>query len=187
MNAINDDTAQRLDLWLDGGPERSAGADLSDRLAADAELAAEERALRALFSQLESARVTVKPGFADGVMARLPRRRRAFSWVLAASLLVLFAAGGLGLLRLAGVGGSLGVLSALGDFVATSLVAGAGLLGATWSGVGAAVREWLGPSPVTWGIAAAVLVSLGLLLLSLVRRRVPALERSRSGRDDDTD
>jgi hypothetical protein len=185
MNAMNDDATRRLDLWLDGGPDQPPSSDLSARLAADADVAAEERALRALFAQLEAARVTVRPDFADSVMARLPRRRSAFSWVLAASVLAMLAVGGLGLLRLAGVGDSLGVVAALGDFVATGLIAGAGLLGATWSGVGAAVGEWLGRSPLSWGVAAAVLLSLCLLLVSLVRRRVPALQRGRSGRGDD--
>lgn len=186
MNTMNDEILERLDTWLDGGCHEPEASQLRADLAQSEELAAQERALRNLFAHLESSRLDVPPDFADRVMAALPRRRPLVSWGVAAAVLVAFGLGGLALLETSGLGGgSLGLFSAIGDFVATSLVAGAGLIGATWSGVGTAVREWLGPSPVNWVIAAAVLLSLGLLLVSLVRRRVPAVQRSRSSRGDD--
>lgn len=192
MNTINEETLKRLDLWLDARPAGRTGADeetaptgLSEAVASSPLLAEEERSMRALFTQLREARVDVQPDFTDRVMAALPRRRPLVSWAIAAALLLGFALGGAALLSASGLGGSLGLFSALGDFVATSLLAGAGLLGATWSGIGTAVREWLGPSPLNWVIAAAVMLSLCLLLVSLLRRRVPALQRSRSAPRDD--
>ncbi|HVS65396.1 MAG TPA: hypothetical protein VMT85_18035 [Thermoanaerobaculia bacterium] len=198
---MNEETLMRLDLWLDqtldqrldqqpddctADAEEAAPAGLSQALASSPLLAEEERSMRALFTQLREARVDVDADFTDRVMSALPRRRSLVSWAIAAALLLGFALGGAALLSASGLdGGSLGLFSALGDFVATSLLAGAGLLGATWSGIGTAVREWLGPSPLNWVIAAAVMLSLCLLLISLLRRRVPALQRSRSSRRDD--
>lgn len=190
MMSTTNDTLERLDHWLDDGRDGAADAPapaaLSEPLAARDDLAAEERALRRLFAQLESARIDVAPDFADRVMASLPRRRPLVAWGIAAAVLLALGLGAVSLLAAAGIGGeSLGLVAALGDFAATSLAAGAGLLGATWSGVGSAVREWLGPSPVNWVVAASVMLALCLLLASLVRRRAPAVAARRSARRDD--
>jgi len=190
MSTIHEETLKRLDLWLDGCPE--SGSDqtgphsLAEAVASSPQLAAEERWMRSLFAQLERVRVEVRPDFADRVLAALPKRRPLWSWGIAAGLLLAFALSGVALLAASGLGGgSLGLFAAVGDFLATTLLAGAGLLGATWSGLGGAVREWLGPSPLNWAIAAAVMLSLILLLASLLRRRVPAFQRRGSSRRDD--
>jgi hypothetical protein len=84
-----------------------------------------------------------------------------------------------------GVSGGLPILSdvaAVLDFLASTAVAGAGLLGASWSLLGARVGGWLQASPINLAVAAAVLVASSLLLVGLVRRRRAALEPSRSDR-----
>jgi hypothetical protein len=59
------------------------------------------------------------------------------------------------------------------------LVAGAGLVGATWSGVGAAVGEWLGASPVRAVLALVAVVLLNVLAVRSLSRRPRAAEARR--------
>jgi hypothetical protein len=71
--------------------------------------------------------------------------------------------------------------AALGDLAATALVTGAGLLAASWSGVGMAVGEIFSASPGILVGCALLLSLLVLLLVSLVRRPRTAAVRDRVG------
>jgi len=102
---------------------------------------------RRLANAFAAVKVAVTPGFAERVLANLPephwaaRRTPALPWLWPVAALLAF---GLGALGFAAGGESLGpagsILRTVGDFLASTTLAGAGLMGATWKGVGIAVR-----------------------------------------------
>ena len=158
--------------------------ELADHLAQCAGCAGERRRLLGLHRALGEARVPVRAGFERQVMAALPApawqrtpaavpRRSLLAPALA--LLVLALASTL-LLTAAAAGGpvpGLGVLAALGKMSVAALVAGAGLLGASWSGLGMALGELFGAAPGVLVGFSLLLVLLSLLLASLLRRPRP--------------
>jgi hypothetical protein len=171
-----------VELELDG----RLGDEQRSRLAAHAAECARCRAARRsqarLASLLAATRVEAEPGFRERVLAALPaagweaRHPRAWRLPLAAFALL----GGLAAALLGASsahvepGGSLvGALLALGGLARAALLAGAGLLGASWKGVGLAMRELL-DSPLDLAALGLLVLCLDLLLLSLVRRRRPA-------------
>jgi anti-sigma factor RsiW len=182
---VTEHDAELLDRWVDGQLEADAAGSLRERLGGDAALRAEEAELRSLFAAFELGKVEVRDGFADSVMARLPRRARASR--LAVALLVAAGLAGLAasLALLAGSGLPTGgsVVATLGDYAATLLLAGAGLIGASWRGVGEGVRAFLALSPANVAIAVGLSTAAALLLFALLRRRgAVAAARSRPGR-----
>jgi hypothetical protein len=58
-----------------------------------------------------------------------------------------------------------------------TLQAGAGLLAASWKGAGLVFAETLS-SPMSLGVFAFLVICLNLLLISLVRRRRPAVREA---------
>ncbi len=128
---------------------------------------------------LAAARVPVRDGFADEVMDRVAAgassERAWMAWGLAAAALLAVSSG----LLMAGSGGSEGFLGALASALSATLLAGAGMLGATWSGVGAAMDAWLGASLATWAVASLVTAGLVFLCARTVRRAKRATVRSR--------
>jgi hypothetical protein len=78
----------------------------------------------------------------------------------------------------------LAALDALGGMLRAAALAGAGLLGASWKGIGLIVEDIIS-SPVSLGAFGFLVVCLNLLLLSLVRRRRPstAAALGRGGRE----
>jgi hypothetical protein len=147
--------------------------------------AQEELRMDGLDALLEAGRVPVREGFHARVMASLPsagweaaRRpaRSAAFWrwpvaVLAALVALTRALVGMSSTQLAPGGSFLGALAALADLFASSALAGAGLLGASWQGIGLVTSEILGEIPGGLVAFAVLVVCLNLLLLSLVRRR----------------
>jgi hypothetical protein len=61
----------------------------------------------------------------------------------------------------------------MGGMVRAAALAGAGLLGASWKGVGLIVENIIS-SPVSLGAFGFLVLCLNLLLISLVRRRRPS-------------
>lgn len=184
MNTIDDATVREwLDLDLDGelGPEDKAR--LEDRLAASSELRRERRLLASLRTLLAESRIPVRDGFRARVMSSLPATawerqlgdERVPSWVLPVVLVVVFAAGGALTLAFGGSGASdsqaFGIASAIVDFFATTLLAGAGLLFATWRGVGLGLETLIADSGVSLVAMALLVVFLNLLFFRLLRRR----------------
>jgi hypothetical protein len=188
--------------WLDrsedaarvGGGEPLSAA---ERSALDAHLAgcaacrAERDELARLADALAAARVAVRPGFAAAVLdaiearggaaweSRAPRGARAWRGPLALLGGLGAAAVAIGLVAAGpepAAGGS--VFAALYDLARAALLAGAGLAGATWSGVGAAVAEWLGDAPSRWVAAAVAVTGLNVLAVRLARRGAGAPLRS---------
>lgn len=183
--------------WLDAAGElcldESGAARLAAELASDARLAADAAGWNALHRALREDRIEVRAGFEQRVMAALPepawRTSRSRSWgaypVLVAALLACtvgatFLLSGLADQPLAGTG------LALADFFQTTLLAGSGLLGATWVGLGLGLEELFassGASLLAFGVA---VLFLNLLFLSLLRRRgaAPAAARASAPEDD---
>lgn len=175
-----DTVRQWIDLEIDGALPPAEARRLESALADEPGLAAEREALRELHRQLEASRVAVRPGFRESVMARLPEAsweptgRRG--WALALGLAVLLAgAAGLSLATGSTATGSLfGVLGAIGQALVASMLTGAGLLGASWRGVGLALEELLSASPSTLVVLALGVVLLNALFWRLLRRRAGA-------------
>ena len=66
------------------------------------------------------------------------------------------------------------ILGSIADLLSTAALAGAGLLGATWRGVGLVLHDLLAGSPVTLIAFAATLVAINLLLWRMLRPRLKA-------------
>jgi len=149
---------------------------------------------QALHAMLASSRIQVRDGFADQVMTALPSaawerrlgRRRAPAWALPAALAVIFAFAA-ALVLSSSSGGpeshALGIFSAVFDFVRTTTLAGAGLLFATWRGVGFGLQELIAESGLNLLALAAAVVFLNLFFIQLLRRR-PAVARQTSDPHD---
>ena len=187
-------------------PDASTREQLPDGLSEDCklELFHERKQLERLRELIARMRVEPRPGFADEVMAAVHRERQAsdlmsakeavdqeiaadlerssprpmvVSALAAAALLMVVAAALVGTGN--GTGGLVGTAAAVGDFAWSTLLAGAGLLTASWQGVGATVGAWLRESTLNLVIGLALVVGLNLLLFHLLRRRVAASARRR--------
>ena|SRR5687767_11643133 len=173
-----------VDLAVDGAltdEERAAAVAVGQ--GEPRELAAERRRLERLHAGLAAARVTARSGFAHEVMAVLPAEpawargagaRVVGGWRAAVAALAVLAIAASALLGLGSesVGRSvpaLGALAAVGEFAAAALLSGAGLLSASWRGVGLALGEALDlPAQVVFGLG---VLALNALLVLLLRRR----------------
>jgi predicted anti-sigma-YlaC factor YlaD len=177
-----------LDLDLEGALPAGDGPRLAAHLADCADCRAERQHLAALHESLAAARVPVRAGFGDRVMASLPEAAweghaaPAARWAWAAGLVGLLAAASAALFAVSGArlapGGSLaGALGALAEMLAMAAIAGAGLLGATWTGLGMAVGQLFARSPGTLVAVALLAICLAALTVSLLRRPRPAERR----------
>ena len=190
---------QKLREWLDldlegelGGEER---ARLQEALAHSRELAAERRQLQSLGRLLQAGRVPVRADFQHQVMAALPpagwERPAAGAWRLPLAMMLILALGAS--LLLVSVGGESHVIAtggALMDFAQTTLLAGSGLLTASWRGAGMGLEEMFAASDLNLLAMAFFVFFLNLLFVSLLLRRRPkatadAAERTVSATDAD--
>lgn len=194
MNSMDEATlSEWMDLEVDGALGDGERARLRDLMASRPELAIERRALESLHTLFDEGRIAVRPGFQPQVMAALPRQpawRRsesapsipAWGWPLAAMLA--FALGAAWLLAGSGAlaGGALGGTAlAMLDLASTSVLAGSGLLFATWRGVGLGLGELLGNSYLNLAVFALMVVCLDLLFFSMLRRPATAEAEDRAG------
>ncbi len=179
-----------VDLELEGELREEDKARLDALAETEPRVQDERQALESLHRMIEGDRVEVQPGFTARVMATLPRawweHQRASAglpvWALPLAMMLVLALGGSLLLagaeetgRFAGVG--LAVL----DFVQVTFLAGAGMLFATWRGVGFGLEQLIADSGVNLLAMVAGVVFLNLLFLSLLRRRPRATESAKSG------
>ena len=193
----------QLDLEAEGELSPAESRRLADHLEGCADCRAARRQSVALGELLDGAKVPVAEGFSARVMAALPEPawrtagegaaapqaaasspaspRRALAWAvgLFAALAVVST-----LLLTAALGGADGLpggglLAAVGQMAVAAVVTGAGLLGASWSGVGLAVGELFTSAPGTLVAFALLLLFLSGLLFVLLRRPRQAEESSR--------
>ena len=181
-----------LNLDVDGMLEREERARLEEHLAGCEECRREREELIAFEKLLERSAPPVRSGFADAVMAALPpagweaRSPRTWRFPLAVAAMLMLVAG----LMMAGstsasAPSGLAALDAVGGMLRAASLAGAGLLGASWKGIGLIVEDVIS-SPVSLGAFGFLVLCLNLLLVSLLRRRRPSVapEAAARGRRD---
>lgn len=164
-----------LYLEADGGLTTSERAQLHRHLLSCARCRREREELPALFDLMSSDRVAVREDFTEQVMSSLPpagwQARNPRSWVAAAVVMVLLS-GASALLIGAGAGeipGG-GALVAIAELFRSTVTAGAGLLAASWQGLGMAVGEAVGGSPVQTIVFALFVLAVDILFLRLLMR-----------------
>ena len=178
-----------LNLDADGMLEREERARLEEHLAGCEECRREREELLAFEKLLERSALPVRSGFADAVMAALPpagweaQSPRTWRFPLAVAAMLMLMAG----LMMAGstspssAPSGLAALDAVGGMLRAATLAGAGLLGASWKGIGLIVEDVIS-SPVSLGAFGFLVLCLNLLLISLVRRRRPSAASASSAR-----
>ena len=194
MNSKNTDhSAYRewLYLELDGALNPLQRKDLRDHLAVCFECRREQGELIALDEMLIASRIAVRSDFTEDVMSALPpaawQARSPRSWGAAVAVLVMLLVGAAALVTTAGQGLTsistvATLLATVADLFRSSIVVGAGLLGASWKGLGLAMQEILSGS--IWNLLAvgALVLAVNMLLIGLLRRRYRyARDEHRSG------
>lgn len=180
MNRPDHSTFQEwLNLDADGRLAPEERARLEEHLAGCQECREERAELAAFQGLFERTAVPVRSGFADSVMATLPhagwegRSPRTWQFPVAVAAMLMLVAGFLIAGSSSSVPSGLAALDAMGGMVRAAALAGAGLLGASWKGIGLIVEDIIS-SPVSLGAFGFLVLCLNLLLISLVRRRKPA-------------
>ncbi|HXT19798.1 MAG TPA: hypothetical protein VN811_09220 [Thermoanaerobaculia bacterium] len=185
MDTADNDPRLLVDLAVDGGLAATEREALRARLAGDESLCREEREMQRLHEALAAGRVVARPGFTAAVMAALPESapwadRKLLGWRSVLGTLAAVLALALGAFGIAGARGADGVgfaaARAVVDFAASAALSGAGLLAASWRGVGMAVAAALDlPATVVFGIGVVAVNALLIALLRRPRRRRAAL------------
>jgi anti-sigma factor RsiW len=170
-----------LTLDADGALDRAERARLEEHLAACPECRHLKEEIRgevlALNTLLRGAAVEVRPDFQTSVMSALPtagwesRSPRAWRFT-AAVILLLGVAAGLMVAGSSAAPSGLGALFAVGGMLRAAVVAGAGLAGASWKGLGLILDRVIA-SPLSLGAFGFLVVALNLFLFSLIRRKRP--------------
>ena len=174
---------QWVDLDLEGELGVEDKARLDEIAAAESEVRAERRALESLARMIEDDRLPVRPGFTERVMAALPaawwerHRSRAGipGWALPLAMMLALALGAaLALGSLEGASRFAGLGMMVVDFMAVTLLAGAGMLFATWRGVGFGLEQLFADSGLNLLALAIAVLFLNLLFFSMLRRQPKA-------------
>ena len=188
-----DHTSLRELLYLEIDGELKAGerSRLQQHLSDCSDCRQERRELAVLDRLIADSAIEVEPSFTREVMDGLPaagwESRSPRTWWLALAAVLLLSMVSLALVGSAGedalVTLPIGAVSAIWDFASTSALAGAGLLAASWKGMGIALQDVLGRS--VWNLVAfGVLVfCLDFLLLRTLWSRRTAAERAGQTRD----
>jgi anti-sigma factor RsiW len=173
---------------LDGALTTGERSQLRDHLVYCDQCKAEKEELIRLERLLTDSHLPVRAEFCDEVMASLPasgwEARFPKSWIAALVAVVALVVGAAALISSA-AGGLEPAVPLAGAFVAilemlqSSALAGAGLLTASWKGLGLAFQELLGGS--IWNLLAISVLVFAvdfLLIRMLVRQARPAAERA---------
>jgi len=192
----HDRLQEDLDLDLEGLLAPADRARLAEHLAGCAACRRERESLQELHLRLAASLVVPREGFSGEVMRTLvpaPWEARApivWRWPFA----MLLALGGLAAVLLGSAAaelephaGSFDAFVALARLLESAALAGAGLLGATWRGLGSGFAEWLGASKTHLAAAAGLVLAVNLLFLRLLRPTARSVaggggRASRSGR-----
>lgn len=185
---------QWLYLEPDGELSRVESAALERHLASCPACRTLRHEIEALEDRLAAATVEADPELARQVMANLPaagwEARNLRAWRPAAAV---FAAVALAAFLVASAGGGaasassmapvLGAARAVTDLLLTTALAGAGLLTASWQGLGLALGQVFGGSKLTLGVFAVFVAGVDFLfvryLLRQPRRALARPERRR--------
>jgi anti-sigma factor RsiW len=165
-----------LNLEVDGLLGREERAQLEEHLAGCAECRSERDELTALEGLLQRSAVPVRPDFRAAVMSSLPaagwEARSPRTWRFPAAVFVLLGALAAAVIVAGPVSAPSGLsaLLAVGGMFRAAVLAGAGLLAASWKGIGLIVEQVIS-SPLSLGAFAFLVLCLNLLLVSLLRRR----------------
>lgn len=175
---------QEADGELTAAERRGLDRALADDPARETERLAMSRLHQLLTSPEAAPSIEVSPDFVACVMARLPEApwqaeqhsaKQAglvglVAWQLPLAAMLAFAT--LAAFLLAGIDNAiLGTGGAVLDFLATTALAGAGLLEASWRGVGWGLQDIFTHSPGTVAAMAGLVVGLDILFVSLLLRR----------------
>lgn len=168
----------RASVRAEGALSATERARLEEHLAGCADCRQERASLRLVHTRLAASVVQPREGFTGEVMRALvpaPWEARAvvvWRWPFA-MLLVL---GGLAAILLGGAvaeleprAGSFDAFVALARLLESAALAGAGLLGASWQGLGSGLAEWLAASKTHLATAGLFVLALNLLFLRLLR------------------
>ena len=175
-----------LNLEADGRLSSAEQHRLDEHLAGCAECRRERQDLLALDGLLQRSAIPVRSDFRTAVMSSLPaagwEARAPRAWRFPAAVLVVLGclAGALMLAGSASAPTGFSALLAVGGLFRAAALAGAGLLAASWKGIGLVVDEVIS-SPMSLGVFGFLVLCLNLLLFSLIRRRRPAGAAARKG------
>jgi len=183
-----DHTTYREWLYLEPDGELNAGerSGLRQHLATCSSCRQERQELASLNEMLMQSRVPVGDHLEQQVMANLPaagwETRSPRTWVAALVVVLLLSVGSALLIGAAGeeVMSAIPIAAstAVWELLSSSALAGAGLLAASWKGLGIAFQDVLGQS--AWNIVAfgVLILCLDLLLFRLLFRRRTATAES---------
>lgn len=167
-----------LSLELDGALGSEEQGLLDEMIAEDEALAAERRSLTRLSSLLEESREPVSRGFAQNVMNALPsagwEARHPRNWSVAVGVLLALgtlsaALVGTGSARVTAAGSFVAALAAVADMMQTTALAGAGMMAASWKGLGLALGQMVAASTAALLVLGFLVLCLNLLFFSLWR------------------
>jgi len=174
-----------LNLEADGRLPRDERARLDDHLATCSACRTELDGLHELEGVLLRASLPVREGFRDDVMSALPatgwEARAPRTWGFPAAMFILLgviATAVIGSGSAAGEHAGLGALSAIFGMFQATVLAGSGLLGASWKGIGLVFQEMLS-SPMSLGMFGVFVLCLNILLVSMIRRKRTAAAETR--------
>lgn len=188
-----DHTTYREWLYLEPDGELNAGerSRLQQHLATCARCRAERFEVTNLHQLLDQSKVPVGDEFGNEILAELPaagwETRSPRTWIAALAVVVLLALGSVFLIGGAGQEAMSAVpvaaATAVWELMSSSALAGAGLLAASWKGLGIAFQDVLGQS--VWNIVAfgVLILCLDLLLFRLLFRRPTAEANSDESSD----
>jgi len=173
-----------LNLDADGSLDSGDRALLDEHLASCADCRREREEILALDGLLRGSALPVRPDFRVSVMSALPtvgwQARSPRAWRFTAAVIVLLGGFAAALLIAGSAPAASGfcALAAVGGMLQASILAGAGLLGASWKGAGLFLGSMFS-SPARLGAFGFLVLCLNLLLISLIRRRRPAAAAAR--------
>ncbi|MFL6198123.1 MAG: anti-sigma factor family protein [Thermoanaerobaculia bacterium] len=166
-----------LNLEADGRLPRDERARLEDHLGTCSACRTELEGLRELEGVLLRASLPVREGFRDDVISALPaagwEARAPRTWGFPAAMFILLgviATAVIGSGAAAGEHAGLGAISAIFGMFKATVLAGSGLLGASWKGIGLVFQEMLS-SPMSLGMFGVFVLCLNILLVSMIRRK----------------
>ncbi|MDH3745213.1 MAG: zf-HC2 domain-containing protein [Acidobacteriota bacterium] len=178
-----DHTTYREWLYLEpeGEVSKSERAELERHLLDCRVCRSERRRVAALDELLAKSRAPVDPEFSARVVANLPaagwEARNPRTWRWGALALAVFAGAALLIAWSAGSvpsGGAfdtaLAAASAVGQLFTSAALAGAGLLAASWQGLGLALGELLGGSKLTVAVFGIFVVGVDVLFVRFLLR-----------------